>query len=93
MSTALQQTLSYIHNQKRQRGVDGALLRLYEPILWRSLAVANANVRRNAATILVEAFPLQDPSMPLTEVRLVHAPGHWVPVALLNLLSLRCCMH
>jgi condensin-2 complex subunit G2 len=69
MSTALRQVLSYTHGQKRQRGVDGALLRLYEPILWRALSVANADVRRNAATMLIEAFPLQDPSLPLTQVR------------------------
>ena len=44
------------------------LLKLYEPILWRSLAVANAHVRRNAATLFVEAFPLQDPSLPLVQL-------------------------
>ncbi len=43
------------------------LLRLYEPILWRSLNVANPLVRRNAATILVESFPLQDPDAPQRE--------------------------
>jgi condensin-2 complex subunit G2 len=37
------------------------LFRLYEPILWRSLKVANPMVRRNSAMILVDAFPLQDP--------------------------------
>ena len=54
--------LDYTHQQKRQRGVDQMLLRLYEPILWRSLKVANPHVRRNAATLFVEAFPLQDPT-------------------------------
>lgn len=28
------QVLAYTHEQKRQRGVDEMLLRLYEPILW-----------------------------------------------------------
>jgi len=37
------------------------LFRLYEPILWRSLKVANPMVRRNSALLLVDAFPLQDP--------------------------------
>ena len=44
------------------------LLRLYEPILWRSLKVANPHVRRNAAPLFVEAFPLQDPSQPMVEL-------------------------
>ena len=37
------------------------LLRLYEPILWRSLAAANPHVRKNAATLLIDAFPLHNP--------------------------------
>ncbi len=44
------------------------LLRLYEPILWRSLHVANAQVRRNAAALLVEAFPLQNPEASQREI-------------------------
>ena len=35
----LLQILSYIHHQKKQRGADEMLCRLYEPILWRSLRV------------------------------------------------------
>ena len=31
----------------------------YEPLLWRSLDAANPAVRRNAATLFVDAFPLQ----------------------------------
>ncbi|CAN0325026.1 unnamed protein product, partial [Discosporangium mesarthrocarpum] len=42
-------------------GVDASLLRLYAPILWRSLKVANPVVRRQACQVLVAAFPLQDP--------------------------------
>jgi len=33
------QILSYFHKHKTQKGVDAMLLRLYEPILWRSLKV------------------------------------------------------
>ena len=68
MATALRQVLAYMHEQKRQRGVDQMLLRLYEPILWRSLKVANPHVRRNAATLFIEAFPLQDPTKPMVEL-------------------------
>ena len=57
-----------MHDQKRQRGVDALLVHLWEPILWRSLRVANPNVRKNAAMIFVEAFPLQDPKLPAVEL-------------------------
>ncbi|EDO49585.1 predicted protein [Nematostella vectensis] len=53
--------LGYFHMQKKQKGVDEALVRLYQPILWRAFKVANPLVRANAAAILVDAFPLQNP--------------------------------
>ena len=34
------QILSYFHKHKTQRGVDAMLLKLYDPILWRSLGVS-----------------------------------------------------
>ena len=33
------QVLEYFHQQKKQRGVDEALLRLYQPIIWRAFKV------------------------------------------------------
>jgi condensin-2 complex subunit G2 len=53
--------LDAFHEQKRQRGVDAMLLRLYDPILWRSLKTANPVVRMQACTVLAHAFPLHDP--------------------------------
>jgi hypothetical protein len=50
--------LQGMHSQKRVAGVDGALLRLYEPLLFRALAAANPAVRRNALQLLFDAFPL-----------------------------------
>ena len=47
---------------KRQDGVDEMLLRLYNPILWRHLNAANHHVRLQATILLIDAFPLQDPS-------------------------------
>ena len=44
-----------------QKGVSEMLLRLYSPFLWRSLKVANPDVRANACTLFLDAFPLQDP--------------------------------
>jgi condensin-2 complex subunit G2 len=38
--------------------LDGALVRLYEPLLFRALSAANAAVRRNALLLLLDAFPL-----------------------------------
>ncbi|XP_071503358.1 condensin-2 complex subunit G2-like [Diadema antillarum] len=62
LSLILRQLLSYFTKQKRQQGVDKMLLDLYEPILWRAFNVANAAVRANAAALLIDAFPLQDPT-------------------------------
>lgn len=43
------------------------LLRLYNPIIWRSLQVANPTVRAQATGLLVDAFPLQNPDMSTIE--------------------------
>lgn len=51
--------LKYFQTQKLQfKHIDAMLARLYEPILWRSLQVANSFVRRNAVTQFALAFPL-----------------------------------
>lgn len=55
--------LNHFHSQKNQARVDEMLLRLYEPILFRSLNVANSVVRRNATCLFVDAFPLRDPEL------------------------------
>ncbi|XP_022782675.1 condensin-2 complex subunit G2-like [Stylophora pistillata] len=61
MASRLRKVLEYIHQQKKQRGVDEALLRLYQPIIWRAFKVANPMVRANAAALLTDTFPLQNP--------------------------------
>ncbi|XP_041372219.1 condensin-2 complex subunit G2-like [Gigantopelta aegis] len=61
MSSILLWVLGYIHKQKRLKGVDEMLLRLYGPILWRSLNVANPTVRANAVVLLCDVFPLTNP--------------------------------
>ena len=55
---ALAAVLGEFHKHKVQDGVDSMLYRLYQPVLWRSLSVPNASVRRNAACLLFDAFPL-----------------------------------
>jgi hypothetical protein len=44
------------------------LLRIYEPILWRALKVANPTVRMQAATLLFDAFPLTSDDAPRSEI-------------------------
>eukprot|EP00004_Rigifila_ramosa_P027830 TRINITY_DN9201_c0_g1_i2.p1 TRINITY_DN9201_c0_g1~~TRINITY_DN9201_c0_g1_i2.p1 ORF type:complete len:1188 (-),score=251.07 TRINITY_DN9201_c0_g1_i2:12-3281(-) len=50
-------------SQKKHPDVDELLLRLVDPIIWRSLRVANPAVRRNATALLVDVFPLQNSSL------------------------------
>ncbi|XP_073235471.1 condensin-2 complex subunit G2-like [Porites lutea] len=61
MASRLRKVLEYFHQQKKQRGVDEALLRLYQPIIWRAFKVANPMVRANATALLTDTFPLQNP--------------------------------
>eukprot|EP01047_Picozoa_sp_COSAG01_P026012 COSAG01_NODE_1661_length_9583_cov_37.367356_6_plen_1155_part_00 len=63
--TALRRVLGAFHQQKKAQGVDEMLLRLYAPIIWRALAAANPHVRRSAATLLIDTFPLHDPDSSL----------------------------
>lgn len=44
------------------------LVRLYEPILFRAMAAANAGVRRNALHLLLDAFPLLVSGAPCTSL-------------------------
>lgn len=54
----IRKILNSFHTKKKVNGVDEMLLRLYEPILFRSLNAANSTVRKNASSILIDAFPL-----------------------------------
>ncbi|KAF7828622.1 condensin-2 complex subunit G2 [Senna tora] len=48
-------------NQRTTNGVEKLLFRLAEPVIFRSLQVANSNVRQNALHLLLDMFPLEDP--------------------------------
>lgn len=52
--------LGAFHEAKRIKGVDALMLRLYGPILFRSLRCANAVVRAQATMVFFDVFPLQD---------------------------------
>ena len=60
--------LNAFHLNKKNKNIQALVHRLWEPLLWRYLKVANADVRSNAVQILTEAFPLEDPNAEL-EVR------------------------
>ena len=45
---------------KSKAEVNQMFIKLYQPFLWRSLRVVNADVRANAAQIFFDAFPLVD---------------------------------
>jgi Condensin II non structural maintenance of chromosomes subunit len=55
----LVRVLRAFHREKAVAAIDSMLHRLYEPILWRHLNAANAQVRSNALSLMFEAFPIQ----------------------------------
>ena len=59
--------LKVLHRAKNDRQAQAMLAKLYEPILWRHLKVANCQVRSNAAQLFYDAFPVEDPSLQLEE--------------------------
>lgn len=61
---AVSRILGRFHESKKVPGIDAMLASCYEPILWRALKVANYVVRQNAATLFVDAFPLQVQTTP-----------------------------
>lgn len=59
LAAALRVVLGGLHTQKKSAGVESLLARLYEPILFRAFGAANAEIRRNALYLLVDAFPIR----------------------------------
>ena len=55
--------LKVIHRAKNDRQAQAMLSKLYQPILWRNLKVANSQVRANAAQLFFDAFPIEDPNV------------------------------
>lgn len=65
----LKTVLSSFHANKRVTGVDLLLNRIYGPVLYRNLLVANPIVRRNAVTIMADAFPIHDPGALVEDIQ------------------------
>lgn len=57
----MRQVLQIFFENKRHTGVDEMLYRICSPILWRGVKAANDSVRRQAAILLFDNFPLRDP--------------------------------
>lgn len=51
--------LQFFHNEKPSKGVDSLLLKLYTPVIWRSLKCSNAMVRTQATALFCSVFPLR----------------------------------
>ncbi|KAJ4965106.1 hypothetical protein NE237_016955 [Protea cynaroides] len=60
-AASIRRVLGGFINQRTTAGVEKLLFRLTEPVLFRSLLVANSNVRQNALHLLLDMFPLEDP--------------------------------
>lgn len=61
--TAVRSVLQIFFENKRHTGVDEMLFRICSPILWRGVKAANDSVRRQAAVLLFDNFPLRDPQL------------------------------
>ncbi|KAL6013092.1 hypothetical protein ACLOJK_003582 [Asimina triloba] len=61
LAVSVRRVLGEFINQRTTDGVEKVLFRLVEPVLFRSLQVANSNVRKNALHLLLDMFPLEDP--------------------------------
>ncbi|KAL5706813.1 hypothetical protein ACHQM5_024932 [Ranunculus cassubicifolius] len=61
LSASIRRVLGEFVSQRTVAGVEKLLFRLTEPVIFRSLQVANSNVRKNALHLLLDMFPLEDP--------------------------------
>ena len=60
MAIPVLRILNVLHKQKRSPPTQSMLSRLYEPILWRHLKVANSMVRLNACDMFLSCYPIED---------------------------------
>ena len=56
---SLRIVLNAFHENKNSKNVDSLLLKMYGPIMWRSLRCAHPLVRMQASIIFFDCFPLQ----------------------------------
>ncbi|EPS65713.1 hypothetical protein M569_09063, partial [Genlisea aurea] len=61
LAASARRVLGTFFTNKTTEGVESLFFRLSEPVIFRSLQVANSNVRQNALFLLLDLFPLEDP--------------------------------
>ncbi|KAK3224545.1 hypothetical protein Dsin_011570 [Dipteronia sinensis] len=61
LAASIRRVLGGFINQRTIDGVEKLLFKLAEPVIFRSLQVANSNVRHNSLHLLLDLFPLEDP--------------------------------
>ncbi|CAI0406348.1 unnamed protein product [Linum tenue] len=61
LAASIRRVVGGFVTQRISEGVEKLLFRLAEPVIFRSLQVANSNVRLNALHLLLDLFPLEDP--------------------------------
>ncbi|KAG9160493.1 hypothetical protein Leryth_022321 [Lithospermum erythrorhizon] len=61
LCSSIRRVLGWFISQRTVEGVEKLLFRLAEPLIFRSLQVANSNVRQNALNLLLDLFPFEDP--------------------------------
>ncbi|KAF7456506.1 Condensin-2 complex subunit G2 [Cryptosporidium felis] len=67
MALRMRLILHSFHENRDIPDVNKLLVRLYDPIVWRYLSVANWKVRLNSTALLAVLFPLVDPNLTPSE--------------------------
>ncbi|CAH1421204.1 unnamed protein product [Lactuca virosa] len=62
-AASIRRILGGFITQRTTDGVEKLIFNLTEPVIFRSLQVANSNVRQNALHLLIDVFPLEDPDL------------------------------
>lgn len=63
LAVSTRRVLGGFINQRTTEGVEKLIFRLAEPVIFRSLQVANSNVRQNSLHLFLDLFPLEDPDV------------------------------
>lgn len=61
LAVSTRRVLGGFINQRTTEGVEKLIFLLVEPVIFRSLQVANSNVRQNSLHLFLDLFPLEDP--------------------------------
>lgn len=66
----LKNCLNIFHQNKNVKGIDGLLLKIYGPFIWRSLKSSNPIVRTQSSIIFLTIFPLYNSSDSMNQIEL-----------------------